>query len=207
MIMKTTKLFLLMAIPVILASCNDQSGNKSRDNNNRKDKNKANSTRDIDTVSQSSFLPFPGIFNDQDEDMEFVRDAASSGLMEVELGNLAGEKAVNPRVKAFGAMMVRDHQKANEELKSIASGKNMNVPDEMLDKERDMVENLQNESGDDFDKAFMKHMVSAHDKDVSLFRKQSEDGKVEELKAFAAKVLPILEMHQDSAKSIRDALK
>lgn len=204
--MKTIKLLLFISIPLVLASCNDQSGNKNRDNNNRKDNNKSNSVRDIDTVSQSTLLPVLR-FSDQDEDMDFVRDAASGGLMEVELGRLAGEKAVNQRVKAFGEMMVRDHQKSNDELKSIAKGKNMNVPDEMLDKERDMFENLQNESGNDFDKAYMKQMAAAHDKDVALFRKQSEDGKDAELKAFAAKYLPILQMHLDSAKSIRDAIK
>src|ERR1044071_5797804 len=52
------------------------------------------------------------------DDMEFVTEAAAGGMMEVELGKLATEKGVNQAVKDFGAHMVTDHTKINDELKT-----------------------------------------------------------------------------------------
>ncbi|MGZ3952733.1 MAG: DUF4142 domain-containing protein, partial [Flavisolibacter sp.] len=51
-------------------------------------------------------------------DSSFVMAAAVGGLMEVEAGKVAQDNAQNQRVKDFGGMMVADHSKANDELKS-----------------------------------------------------------------------------------------
>ena len=56
-------------------------------------------------------------------DEKFVKDAASGGLMEVELGKIAVEKASNQGVKDYGRRMQEDHGKANEELKTLAANK------------------------------------------------------------------------------------
>src|SRR6476619_7682948 len=45
-------------------------------------------------------------------DHNFVNEAAIGGMAEVELGNLAKEKASNPDVKSFGERMASDHGKA-----------------------------------------------------------------------------------------------
>lgn len=201
--MKTMKFFLLMAVPVILLSCGNQGGEQDKNNNNN-DRNKSNTTRD--TVSRGSFMVNLNLFN-QSEDEDFLKEAASGGMMEVELGTFAQQNATNQRVKSFGEMMVRDHSKANDELKSLAQGKNITLPSMMTDKHRNKLEDLQKEQGSDFDKAYIKLMVDDHQDDVDKFRKQAEDGKDPEIKAFASKTLPVLEMHLDSAKSIRDGLK
>ena len=44
-------------------------------------------------------------------------------MLEVELGKIAAEKAVNDKVKAFGRQMQEDHGKANDELKTVAANK------------------------------------------------------------------------------------
>src|SRR5690242_1163409 len=55
------------------------------------------------------------------EDSSFVMEAAVGGLMEVQAGQIAQQNAQSQRVKDFGGMMVTDHSKANDELKSYAS--------------------------------------------------------------------------------------
>jgi putative membrane protein len=130
--------------------------------------------------------------------------------MEVELGKYAQQNAHNKRVKNFGAMMVRDHSKVNDELKSIAQKKNFDIPTTMDDKHLKMVNDLQQKRGSDFDKDYMKEMVNDHENDVDKFKKFAENNndKIDpDLKSFASKTLPVLLMHEDSAKNIRDVVK
>lgn len=141
------------------------------------------------------------------DDKSFVDEAANGGLMEVELGRYAEQNASNARVKNFGAMMVRDHSKANDELKSIAASKNITVPAMMDEGHMKKVNDLKNKSGADFDREYMKEMVDDHDRDVEKFRSQAENGNDPDIKSFAAKTLPVLVAHQDSAKTIHDLLE
>ena len=54
-------------------------------------------------------------------DEKFVKEAAQGGMMEVELGRLAADKAASDDVKQFGKRMVDDHSKANDELMTLAN--------------------------------------------------------------------------------------
>jgi putative membrane protein len=204
--MKTLKFLFLMVIPAIMLSCGNQSSNKNKDNTNEKQQQqKDNTNMGRDTMSKGSMLPSIR-FNDQDNDEDFVKEAASGGLMEVELGRLAEQNARNPRVKKFGAMMVKDHSKANDELRSIATSKNINIPANMDDKHMDKVEDLRKKNGEEFDKDYMDMMVDDHEKDIDKFKKEAEDGKNPEVKAFASKTISTLMMHLDSAKAVREGV-
>src|ERR1700712_3681540 len=84
-----------------------------------------------------------GVMNDQG----FVKEAAIGGMAEVELGQLASTKATNEKVKAFGQRMVADHGKANDELKALASSKNMTVPTSVDAKHKATHDRLEKLSG------------------------------------------------------------
>lgn len=189
--------FLFVAVTVLLLACNNQQ-NKA-DKNLKDDALLVENAKVEEDKDSNSGEP-------QSVD-DFVKEAAIGGMAEVELGRYVEQNAVNPRVKNFGSMMVRDHTKANEELKSIASQKNIQLPASMDDQHMNNVNELKKKQGAELDKDYMRDMVDDHEKDVDKFRKQSENGKDSEIKAFAAKTLPVLQMHLDSAKTIRDALK
>jgi putative membrane protein len=137
---------------------------------------------------------------------EFVTKAASGGMMEVELGKVAQQKAQNQRVKDFGSMMVTDHTQANDELKSIVSSKNGSVPSAMMPEHQKHVDELNNKTGAAFDKSYMKMMLEDHKKDVAEFKKTSEKSTDADIKNFAAKTLPVLQKHLDSAKAINSKM-
>jgi putative membrane protein len=132
----------------------------------------------------------------------FMTKAASGGMMEVQLGQLAQQQAQSQRVKDFGAMMVRDHGKANDELKSLASGKNVTLSDSLMAEHKHHVSELQNKKGAAFDRAYMSMMVKDHQKDIQEFEKASNNLSDGEIKAFATRTLPTLKAHLDSATAI-----
>jgi len=140
-------------------------------------------------------------------DRKFVSDAATGGLLEVELGKLAVQKAASEAVRQFGQRMVDDHSQAAEQLKQIAQAKAMTLPDSLDAKQRKEVERLQKLSGPQFDQAYMKLMLEDHQQDIRVFRKEVQQGSDSDIKSFASATLPKLHDHlalaQGAAKTAR----
>lgn len=139
-------------------------------------------------------------------DMRFAREAAIGGLAEVELGKLATQKASSDKVKQFGQKMVDDHSKANDELKSIAGKNGMTLPTALDGKHKSMIDKMSALSGDQFDQAYVKAMVKDHDKDVSEFQDESNNGNNPDLKNWAAKALPTLQEHDRMIREIKSGM-
>ncbi|MFC5410028.1 DUF4142 domain-containing protein [Larkinella bovis] len=164
-----------------------------------------NSTSNKDSAEQAEEAN--EMKNAPEDDSEFMVKAASGGMMEVELGNLAQQKAQSKAVKDFGAMMVSDHSKANEELKALAASKNLTIPATLSDDHQQHVNDLSKLSGAEFDKEYVKMMVDDHKEDIDLFKEASFDAKDADIKAFAGKTLPTLQKHYDAVKAIQDGMK
>jgi putative membrane protein len=264
----------LLWLSISCANAQNQNQNQNQKSTDSKTNNSSQNQKSNTKNSQSSMN------NMSDE--QFAREAAHGGLMEVQMGQMAQTKAVDQRVKNFAAMMVRDHTKSNNELRSVLSGKNMNIDMSQMEKDMDMNMNmnkdmnkdmnnnrddegkqmnngnnqmntgnnqmnnsgntgntgtgntgnsgntgnnqvkssgnngnkhmhdmhgLNDKTGADFDKAYMEMMVSDHKKDISLFEKESKNGKDSDLRSFATRTLPTLRMHLDSATSINSYIK
>ncbi len=134
-------------------------------------------------------------------DKKFVMEAAVGGMEEVQLGQLAAQKASDTDVKNFGQKMVDDHSKANDQLKQVASQKGITVPSTLPASKQKEVDHLSKLSGAAFDKAYVSMMVKDHKKDVAEFKKESTKAKDSDVKSFASTTLPTL---QDHLKMIED---
>jgi len=140
-------------------------------------------------------------------DREFINKAAQGNSMEVAAGKLAGQRALDPAVKQFGAQMVSDHTAANEALKTVADSKQMPLTDTLPQEEQDALGKLEGLNGTEFDKAYAKMMVKDHEKDISEFEKQAKKANDPDVKAFAQKTLPTLKHHLMMANRLHDAEK
>ncbi|HTL08970.1 MAG TPA: DUF4142 domain-containing protein [Chitinophagaceae bacterium] len=139
-------------------------------------------------------------------DIAFVRKAASGGMLEVQLGNMAASNGMSPSVKKFGEMMITDHTQANTNLKSIAQQLQINLSDSLLPAHAHHKQMLSVAKGSAFDKAYMKMMVEDHKEDIADFRKAS-NSKNNMIKNFASETLPVLNKHLDSATAIAGRVK
>jgi putative membrane protein len=139
-------------------------------------------------------------------DALFAMKAAQGGMAEVQLGQLAAQKGTSPDVKSFGQMMVDDHTKANDNLKSVASQESMTLPTSPNAKDQALYTKLQNESGSKFDHDYVKAMVKDHQEDVKEFQKESTSGTDPQIKNFAAQTLPVLQQHLSKIQSIQSGM-
>jgi putative membrane protein len=130
---------------------------------------------------------------------KFMQQAANSGKYEVTTGSLAVEKASNTEVESFASMMVVDHTTANSELMILAESKGVALPDTFDTEKQAKYSTLTQLSGINFDKRYIDEMVAAHDADVIRFDSAAKFANDEDVRAWAAKQLPILQMHQQHA--------
>ena len=141
------------------------------------------------------------------EDSAFVMEAAMGGMMEVQGGTVAQQKAMNQRVKDFGSMMVTDHSQANNELKSLVSSRGIMLPDSLGNKMQNDLAELSKLDGKKFDSKYVSEMVEDHKKDVQLFQQKAQTINDPDLKNWVNKTLPVLQKHLDSIQAIAKNLK
>lgn len=137
-----------------------------------------------------------------DKDQQFLQHAARDGLAEVQLGHMAAERASNPEVQRFGQQMVTDHAKANQELMALAQSKNISIPKDIDKQHQKTAEALAKKQGTDFDREYMRDMVTDHEKAVQLFSTVAKEGTDDDIKAFASKTLPTLQEHLQMARQM-----
>lgn len=139
-------------------------------------------------------------------DTRFAREAAMGGMMEVELGKVAVQKASSDKVKQFGQRMIDDHTKAGDQLKEIAAKDNITLPSELDARHKAIVDRFSNMSGTSFDRAYMRDMVKDHQTDVADFQKEANNGSNPDLKSFATMTLPTLQEHLRIARETDNSL-
>ncbi len=137
-------------------------------------------------------------------DRRFVHKVAEDGKSEMQLAELAAQRASHAEVKAFAQKLVEGHTTINSELMTIAGEKNVKLDDDN-DKSR-AYKMLSKKSGHEFDQEFVEHMIDEHEKCIRMFEKASTDAKDSDVRAFAAKHLDHLRGHLQEAQSLRQAV-
>lgn len=118
---------------------------------------------------------------------------------------MALEDGTSSEVKNFAEKMIKDHTAANEDLKEIATKKRLGTSDapDAMNKAKAMI--LELREGENFDHAYARNQVNAHEQVIELYREASNDLKDEELKAYAKEKLPTLEEHLKMARQLPGA--
>lgn len=191
--MKTSHLTLAAALLVGLASCNSSSDSV-------KEAQQTNEAK-IDSTTQDTGQG-AAVRADKEYDSEFMTKAASGGMLEVELGKVVAQRATTPEAKQFAQQMVTDHTKANDELKALAAKKSMKLPASLGEDQKKVYDEVLTEKGAKLDQKYVSEMVADHEEDVKEFQEASTKAGDPAVKAFAAKTLPVLQMHLTMIKKI-----
>ena len=186
------KSYLPAATLIFLISCgsNNQSANTSDSS-----QTKADSTNTMKDSSASASIT--------QQDSKFAVDATNIGMMEIALGNVAQQNAMRKDVRDFGAMMVKDHTGAADDLKKIADAKHITLPSSLSADDQKKVDDMKAKTGNKFDKAYIDMMIDGHKKAADEFQDEIKSGSDADLRAFATKTLDVIHAHLDSAQKCK----
>jgi len=139
-------------------------------------------------------------------DLPFMQEAASANLMEVQLGQLAQQRAVTPAVKQFGQRMVNDHTSLQNQLANTASQNGVSFTPSLSSDHQKQISQLQSINALQFDRAYMTAMIQDHQNDVAKFQSQSSAAHSAPVRSLIANTLPVLQQHLDLARQVGSQL-
>ena len=134
----------------------------------------------------------------------FANTAASSDAFEIETSKLAAEKEAPAKVKAFAQSMIKAHTESTAKLKTAAAAATPPVTPvaQMSALQQQTIAELQGKSGADFDTAYAKAQVDAHQMTLDALKAYSASGDVPSLKSFATGLVPTVTAHLNMAKGL-----
>jgi putative membrane protein len=140
--------------------------------------------------------------NQQETDRHFILAVASNDQFEIALSNLARERVSNDQVKQFAQRLIEDHQASSQQLAQIAKAAGVEIPKTMNEVHQAELNHLQKLQGRDFERGYVYCNVAGHTKNVLKFRDEAAEAQDQQLKQFAASMLPKLQQHLQQAQQL-----
>ena len=138
----------------------------------------------------------------QSDEQTFVKEAVQSNLGEVQLGELAAQRAEADAVRKFGETLRMDHQAALQRATNIAKSLKVEAPTDPSAEARGIYNGLSQLSGSEFDAAFVSHMITVHESAIATYSRNAnsdDDG----VAAMVADALPKLKAHLTMAQALQ----
>jgi putative membrane protein len=135
--------------------------------------------------------------------MGYVTMAAASDLFEIQSSQLALSRAQRQEVRDFAQMLVTHHTQTTQQLTTAAQAAGMSPPaPTLMPMQARMMEELQQASGANFDRVYMRQQVPAHEMALALHSNYAARGDTPALQAVAGAAVPIVQQHLDRARQL-----
>jgi predicted outer membrane protein len=130
------------------------------------------------------------------EDLRFLEQGTDQSAIQIEIGELAAERASDEALSQLGSQVATDHEQIRQKLTELAQRRGVEVsartPDEAW---RGTIDQLQGQSGEDFDRAFLDVQLKIGRQLVELYQTQASNSTDTGLASFAITTLVQLQQH------------
>jgi putative membrane protein len=135
--------------------------------------------------------------------LPYVAKAGAGDLYEIQSSQLAATRASSDRVKSFAAMMIEQHTMTTREVTAAARAAGLAPPPPALEPHQtQMIRQLRDASGAAFDRAYLTQQRNAHAMALKLHQTYADKGDTPQLKAVAAKAVPIVQRHIEALQGM-----
>lgn len=136
----------------------------------------------------------------------FLEQAAQDNIGEVEMAEMAQERAANDDVKYYARQIQQDHELAQERLEDIAEQENVELPDEPGKMHQQETQQLSQFEGEQFDRQYVQTMVQGHKKTIEEFEQQAQSAQDPLVQQYARQALPTLRAHLELGQQLQQQL-
>jgi putative membrane protein len=133
-------------------------------------------------------------------DKQFLVTAAQTDMTEAHEGEMAESQANRADVKDLGQTLVKDHTQSYGELSMLAAKTDVAIPKGINSGKIPSIQQLAHLKGARFDHQFATDEVAAHRHAIVVYKREAEHGEDADVKAYASKMVPVLEKHLQLAE-------
>lgn len=133
-------------------------------------------------------------------DKQFMISAARTDMVEAHEGQMAESQAQRSDVRDLAKSIVQDHTDSYGSLTALANKDGVTLPKGINAAKDRNIEPLMHLKGDRFDRAFVREEIAADQRVLAEFKREAERGKDADVKAYANRMIPILEKHLKEAQ-------
>jgi putative membrane protein len=144
-------------------------------------------------------------------DAQILAFAKTANSGEIAEAKLAQQKATNPSVKKFAALMIADHTKMLADGEALATKlaitpdtSKSDVTDLAKDGNKDLKDLQGKKTGKDFDEDYMGKQVDTHQKVLDKLNDAEKSAKAPEVKTAVDESIAKVQGHLTQAKAIKD---
>ncbi len=135
-------------------------------------------------------------------DAYFMDRAARGGLTTVQASDLATHRAARADIRRYAAMARADRSRLNGELAALAQRKRISLPTTPSATQQQMLSELLGLAGATFDRQYLGQEVALQSHAIELYREEAKVGTDPDVRAFAARALPLLQHHLLTAERL-----
>jgi putative membrane protein len=136
-----------------------------------------------------------------------LKKAAEMNQAGAALGQLAGDRGANPRVRQFGLQIASAHKRLNEEVQGLATTKGVQLSSELNEEHKHKVKEFSQLSGHAFDREYMGYILRDHQNSANEFDEHMLMVEDPDLLHWIARTLPLLRAHVEEARGIKYAMQ
>jgi putative membrane protein len=133
-------------------------------------------------------------------DKQFMDAAARADMIEAHEGQMAANHASQDSVKTFAKALVQDHTPSYADLSQLAAKTGASIPKGINAAKDPAIEQLARLKGSGFDRQFTRDEIAATRLDLALFKREAAHGQDADVKAYASKMVPVLEKDLQAAQ-------
>jgi putative membrane protein len=142
-----------------------------------------------------------------EQDRNFILEARPMGLAEVKMSQLARDYALRSEVRKFAERMIKEHGEANKKLMKILRKTDLDAPDEPDEEHQELMDQLYELEGEEFDKEYVRTQVKDHEHHLELYEREARQGEDPDVKEFAKACVPLLQQHLTQVKGLASTLQ
>jgi putative membrane protein len=136
-------------------------------------------------------------------EVKFLRGAGQSSVNVIKVAALGSRKCQNPALRQLAVTLVVDHTAALEKAKAIAEIKKLSLPTIIDEATALAYKNLEQETGHEFDTAFIAYLDKSHLEWLKSFEKAQREGQDAGLKGWIDETLLLIKAHYERLKKLK----
>ncbi len=140
-------------------------------------------------------------------DRQFLVTAATTDMTQAHEAQMAESQANRDDVKSLAKSLAQDHTDSYEQLTMLAAKTGVDIPKGINTAKIPAVAQLTHAKGAAFDRDFTHDAIAVHRARLAMYKREAEHGQDPDVKAYAAKMIPVAEKHLQQAEACAKPVK